>query len=224
MKKNNRNYMLLVGFGQPEESEYQKRARLHEENFLQFTRRTRAGVPLVSEQEKIYERETEAQRERRLGLFWDSFPLIMRNWKTVLRYPLLSGISMDPLCLVYGMKGVTLGSLVLAWRARHMRTVCPKCGGNAHFLPYMELPFPGPWSMPEGFPEKTHVYCSDCGAETHLYDYEYDPESKCRDFRHMLEKAKRCRLPGESEMTFERAMHLLKLCEIYGDPPKEITG
>lgn len=87
MKKNNRNYMLLVGFGQPEESEYQKRAKFHEENFLQFTRRTRAGVPLVSEQEKIYERETEAQRERRLGLFWDSFPLIMRNWKTVLRYP-----------------------------------------------------------------------------------------------------------------------------------------
>jgi len=29
--------------------------------------------------------------------------------------------------------------------------------------------------------------------------------------------------PEESEMTFERAMHLLKLSEIYGDPPKEIT-
>ena len=222
MEQGKRNYMLLVGYGRPEESEYRKRAGNFEESFRQFSLRTKAGVPLVSEHEETYRREVEAQRERRLGLFWESFPLIMRNWKTVLRYRILADIPLDSLGLVYAVKGVTLGSLVFAWRARSMRSVCPKCGGTAYFLPYIEDFFGGPWCRTDDFPEKSHVYCSDCLTDARYYDFDYDPEAACHHFRYRLERWMRSHRPAESEMIFERAMHLLKLCEVYGEPPEEI--
>ena len=222
MEGNKRNYVLLAGIARPEEPDRARYRWSREETYRQFTLRTQAGVPLVSEQEKIYEQEEAAQTERRLGLFWESFPLIMRNWKNVLKHPALSEIPMDPIGVVYGMKGVTLGSLVFAWRASRMCTVCPKCGGTAYFLPYVEDYFLGPWNPQDDFPEVSHVYCSDCGAEDRYYDYNYDPEATCRHFYYLLENWKRCHRPAGQGMLFETAMHLLKLCEIYGETPEEI--
>ena len=119
--------------------------------------------------------------------------------------------------------GVTLGSLAFAWRAHCMRTTCPECNEDAYFIPYVEHPFTMFCSLPDDFPdfpEKSHIYCSACGKENDLYKFEHDPQSKCRDFRLLLEKWKRCHRPAESGTVFETALHLLKLDEIYGE---EIT-
>lgn len=170
----------------------------------------------MSEHEIAYGKEEAAQRERRLKLFWDSFPLVMRNWKKILRTPGLSGMSMDPVGVVHGTGGVTLGSLVFAWRARGMRTVCPECKGTAYFIPYVEHPFTMSCDPEDEFPERCRVFCSGCGQESDIYEHGHDPQAKCRDFRLLLEKWKRCHRPAEPGTLFETAMHLLKLDEIYG--------
>ena len=219
MAETNRNYVLLNCFAAAEKAEYEG-FRNRRETLGQYFLRTTAGVPLISEHEIAYEKEVSAQRERRLKLFWDSFPLIMRNWKKILKAPAFSNISMDPIGVVHGIRGVTLGSLAFAWRAHCMRTTCPECNEDAYFIPYVEHPFTMFCSLPDDFPdfpEKSHIYCSACGKENDLYEYEHDPQSKCCDFRLLLEKWMCCHRPTESGIVFETAVHLLKLGEIYGE-------
>ena len=225
---NDRNYILLNIFPSPEESAYQKMYRNREETYRQFSARTAAGLPLVSEQEKIFEREEAERKERRLRLFWDSFPIIMRNWKKVLKYPILSNISVDPIGIVPRMRGITLGALVFAWRTSRMRCICPSCHGTAYFVPYVEDLLSRhmcatAWEDDEhsmDFPEKCLIYCSTCGKEDHLCEREHNPEYKCRDFLWRLECWNRCHRPTDSEMIFEHAMHLLKLSEVYKEDPE----
>ena len=217
MVETKRNYVLLNCFADTETAKSEGVSN-RRETLSQYLLRAKAGVPLVSEHEIAYEKEVSAQRERRLKLFWDSFPLIMRNWKKILKNSVLSDISMDAIGVVHGIRDVTLGSLAFAWRTRCMRTVCPECRGTAYFVPYVEHPFTmscDPMGDFPDFPEKSRIYCSACGKESDLYEYEHDPQSKCRDFRLLLEKWKRCHRPAESGMLFETAMHMLKLDEIY---------
>ena len=216
MEEFEHNYILLNCFAAAEKAEYEG-FRNRRETLGQYFLRTTAGVPLISEYEIAYEKEMSAQRERRLKLFWDCFPLIMRNWKKILKTPTFSNISMDPIGVVHAVRGVTLGSLAFAWRARCMRTVCPECHGTAYFVPYVEHPFLMSSDASDDFPEKSRAYCSACEKEYDLYEYEHDPQSKCRDFRLLLENWNRCHRPASSGMVFETALHLLKLGEIYGE-------
>lgn len=216
MVENKHDYVLLNCFADTEKAECEE-FRNRKETLRQFSLRTKAGIPLVSEHEIAYEKEVSAQRDRRLRLFWDSFPLIMRNWKKILKTPVLSNISMDPIGVIYVMRGVTLGSLAFAWRARCMRTVCPECHGSAYFIPYVEHRFTMFCDSQDDFPEKSRICCSACGTESDLYEYEHDPRTKCYDFRLLLEKWARSHRLVKSGMVFETALHLLKLGEIYGE-------
>ena len=214
MEQRKHNYFLLYPFINREDFENDIYHRKYPESFHQFSRRTSAGLPLNSEQEEIFNKEeaeiaaiNKRRVNRRYELFWDSFPVIMRNWKKILKYPALSNISMDPLWLI-GMRGITLGALMFAWSASFMRCVCPDCQGTAYFIPF--APYPGC--------SRSFIFCSFCGKENTLYE---SADVQITQFRTLLDRWKHFCHPEESTILFERALHLLKLSEVYEEDLKE---
>lgn len=217
--KKKRYYVLLPNYGHSKERANQDRYAPRQESFHQFTRRTSAGIPLTSEDVEIYKKEESARIERRIRLFWDSFPVIMRSWKKILKYPALSNIPLDSIGLVSCFSGITLGALVFAWRASCMRCECPQCHGEAYVIPFYIRPiFDGAFT---DFPDACPIYCSSCGEEDDLYDHEYDPRSKSDSFHFLLECWKRCCHPTYSNLLYEQALHLLRLSEVYGEDIEE---
>lgn len=214
MEQRKHNYFLLYPFIKHDDFENDICRRRYPESFHQFSQRTNDGLPLTSEQEELFNKEEaeiavikEKRANRRYELFWNSFPLIMRNWKKILKYPALSNISIDQQSLT-GLRGITLGALMFAWSASFMRCVCPDCQGTAYFIPF--APYPDC--------SRCYIFCSSCGKENTLYENE---DWRIMQFRTLLERWKHFCHPAESTILFERALHLLKLSEIYEEDPKE---
>lgn len=137
----------------------------NKESFLQQSKRTEAGLPLISDDEKAFDREereikaieqkifaVEGRRTaRRQKLFWNNLPLFIRNWEKFRKYPILSNVSVyfSDLCTLnlelfndyeLNLNGcnATLGGLVFAWRAPSMHFTCPYCHGQAYFIPRIQ--------------------------------------------------------------------------------------
>ena len=216
------------------------------ENYRQFSRRTKAGLPQFSEQEGVLEKENAAiesvmfrRAKRQRKLFWEKFPLIMRNRDKILKYPILANIPIDSLRLAYATKGWTLGALVFAWGASEMRGVCPHCQAIAFYMPYTDMDdhlFPQcscGWFGCDGERAPFHyedtsafVRCSSCGAESDVGgDINKTPRSLHARFYWLMECWMHCHRQFKSQMTFEHAMHLLMLSEIYEEDPEDFfTG
>ncbi|SOE76539.1 hypothetical protein SAMN05720781_2182 [Fibrobacter sp. UWT3] len=218
----------------------------HCETYRQYTRRTKAGLPRFSEQEDILKKEKaeinavmsrHAKRQRKL--FWENFALIMRNRDKILKYPILSNIPMDSLQPSYLPKGLTLGALVFAWGASYLKGTCPRCQATAYYMPYTDMDyhlFPHcscGWFGCEGEHED-HCYedttafvrCSSCGEESEIGgDVNKTPRNLYATFYWLMDCWKHCHNQFVSKMSFEHAVHLLKLSEIYAEDPEDfLTG
>ena len=216
------------------------------ETYRQHSLRTKAGLPRFSEQEDLLKNENaeieavmSRRSQRQLKLFWENFPLIMRNRDKILKYPILANIPIDSLKLTYATKGLTLGALVFAWDASDMRCVCPHCHGNAFYMPYTEMKYlwsPSceyDWGESEGENdglryEDTSVFvrCSSCGEENSISgDINKTPRYLYSGFLWRMDCWKHCCHHFDSKMSFEHAVHLLMLSEIYKDDPEDfLTG
>lgn len=219
------------------------------ETYRQHSLRTKAGLPQFSEQEDFLKNENaeveavmSRRSQRQLKLFWENFPLIMRNRDKILKYPILANIPIDSLKLTYATKGLTLGALIFAWGASEMRCVCPHCQGNAFYMLYTEMKYLwGPscgndWGEHEGEYEDLHyedtsvfVRCSSCGEENSVSgvcgDILKTPRNLYSGFLWLIACWNHCRHHFDSKMSFEHAVHLLKLSEIYEEDPEDfLTG
>lgn len=137
----------------------------NKESFLQQSKRTEAGLPLISDDEKAFDREEREKRgleqiifnveirraTRRQKLFWNNLPLFMRNWEKFRKYPILSNVSVcfyDLFTLNWDFFNfselnlndcnATLGGLIFAWRAPSMHFTCPHCHEQAYFIPRIQ--------------------------------------------------------------------------------------
>lgn len=128
------------------------------ESFRSFNKRIEAGLPLVSDEEKEFEKEAkeiqaiqERRNKRRENLLWSSIPLLARNWHLFRKYPKLYNIPID--FVYFGdffrsiswepqYHNVPLGGLVAAWKMEACQLPCPECQGKAYLVPQ---------HMPESF-------------------------------------------------------------------------
>ena len=72
------------------------------ESFRSFSKRIDADLPLVSDEEKEFEKEAQEiqavldrRNKRRENLLWKSIPLLARNWNLFRKYPKLYNIPID---------------------------------------------------------------------------------------------------------------------------------
>ena len=128
------------------------------ESFRSFSKRIKKGLPLVSDEEKEFEKEAQEiqavldrRNKRRENLLWKSIPLLARNWHLFRKYPKLYNIPID--FVYFGdfftsmpwepqYHNVPLGGLVAAWKMEACQLTCPECQGKAYLVPQ---------HMPESF-------------------------------------------------------------------------
>ena len=121
------------------------------ESFRSFNKRIEAGLPLVSDEEKEFEKEEkeiqsvlDQRNARREKLLWKSIPLLARNWNFFHKYPSLYNIPID--FVYFGdffasiswepkNHNVPLGGLVAAWKTEACQLPCPHCQGKAYLVP-----------------------------------------------------------------------------------------
>lgn len=121
------------------------------ESFRSFSKRIKKGLPLVSDEEKEFEKEAkeiqaiqERRNKRRENLLWSSIPLLARNWHLFRKYPKLYNIPID--FVYFGdfftsipwepqYHNVPLGGLVAAWKTEACQLTCPECQGKAYLVP-----------------------------------------------------------------------------------------
>lgn len=123
-----------------------------QETFSSFSKRVKAGLPTVSDEEKEFEKEEkeiqailDRRNARREKLLWKSIPLLTRNWELFRKYPKLYNIPID--FVHFGdffrsipfwepqKHNVPLGGLVAAWETEDCQLPCPDCQGKAYLVP-----------------------------------------------------------------------------------------
>ena len=124
------------------------------ESFSSFSKRVNAGLSLVSDEEKEFEKESkeiqailDQRNARREKLLWKSIPLLVRNWKLFRKYPRLYNIPIDFVYFgdFFGSiswrpqdHNLPLGGLVAAWKTDGCRLPCPEFHDEAYLVPQHE--------------------------------------------------------------------------------------
>lgn len=156
-----------------------------------------------------------AKSDKMHGFFINNFTLIMRNWEKILKYPLLFNIPIDFTGVAdFGNSVFPLGVLVMAWKTiPDMVSECPRCHGPLYFLP---------WGYSD-FVEREFTYHCTCCGETQrcCSKSEY---KKLRLFHDRVQFWCNGDLWTPSNMTFRRAIELLKLSEIDKGDYCELWG
>ena len=153
-------------------------------------------------------------QEERHSFFINNFPLIMRNWEKILTYPVIFNIPID-FSGAFGLGGrYPLGALVMAWKTiPDMVVECSLCHGSVYFIP---------WGYSD-YTEKEFTYvCTGCG-KTWLYNGEIEYK-KHRIFTDRVDPWCHCEHWAPSNMTFKRAIELLKQSEIDKKDSYEFLG
>jgi hypothetical protein len=205
------------------------------ESFRSFSKRIKKGLPLVSDEEKEFEKEAkeiqaiqERRNKRRENLLWKSIPLLARNWHLFRKYPKLYNIPID--FVYFGdffrsiswepqNHNVPLGGLVAAWKTETCQLACPHCQGKAFLVPQHHpeplLSFGSDDSTPY------YIYCEKCGAIINWYDFDTEISEKRSKFERIMSHWNRRAEPAVPPLQFERAIHLLTLYEASGEEPDE---
>lgn len=183
----------------------------------------------VSDQEKEFEEEQvqidailQKRNKRRTKLFYECFPLIMRNWDLFRKNPGLYKVSID--FMGFGgscfdeddvFEKPLLGGFVRAWRSPSFRQTCPRCHGEAYFMPF----YPRPFSLsPTRF-----LYCPNCNEEIMWGEDLFNFDRAWIKFMNLVRTSNRVVPLRKSGMLFEHAMHRLLSYELDKKPSQKKT-
>ena len=181
----------------------------------------------VSDQEQEFEREQvqldaifKKRNTRRTKLFYENFPLIMRNWDLFRKNPGLYKVTID--FMGFGgscfderdvFEKPLLGGFVRAWKSPSFRQTCPHCHGEAFFMPF----YPRPFSLsPTRF-----LYCPNCNEEIMWGEDLFDFDRAWLKFMGIVRTSNSVVPSRKSGMLFEHAMHRLISYELDKKPPQK---
>jgi hypothetical protein len=215
------------------------------ESFRSFNKRVKAELPLVSDEEKEFEKEAkeiqavlDRRNARRQKLLWSSIPLLVRNWKLFRKFPRLYNIPID--FVHFGdffrsipfwepqNHNVPLGGLVAAWKMEDCQLSCPHCQSKAFLVPQHEhniysfgyhsfLDSPSNNDSPDNY----YAYCEKCGKIIDCDDYSGKTSHKQSKFESVMHQWNMRANPEVPALQFEHALQLLILCETCGEESDE---
>ena len=199
----------------------------------------RTGLPIVSDQENEYEKEQiqidvvlQKRNKRRTKLFYDCFPLVMRNWDLFRKNPGLYKVSID--FMKFGGSDFLdddvfakpmLGGFVRAWRSPSFRQICPHCHGEAYFMPFYSFPIMR-FTLEDimsgkSLPQTRYLYCPNCKKEIMRDEKLSDFDRDWIRFTQIVRTSNREVPSSKSGMLFERAMQRLLSYERDKRPPQK---
>ena len=197
------------------------------------------AIDITSDQEKEFEEEQvqidallKKRNKRRTKLFYESFPLIMRNWDLFRKNPGLYKVSID--FMKFGgsdfldddvFEKPLLGGFVCAWRSPSFRQICPHCHGEAYFMPFYSIPVMR-FTLEDimsgkGLPQTRFLYCPCCKKEIMRDESSYDFNRDWIKFTQIVRTSNRVVPSRKSGMLFEHAMHRLLSYELDKKPPQK---
>lgn len=193
----------------------------------------------VSDQEKEFEEEQvqidallKKRNKRRAKLFYESFPLIMRNWDLFRKNPGLYKVSID--FMGFGgscfderdvFEKPMLGGFVRAWRSPSFRQTCPHCHGEAYFMPFCSIPIMRitleDIIKANDLPQTRFLYCSSCKKEIMRDERMFDFDRDWIKFMNLVRTSNSVVPSRKSGMLFEHAVHRLLSYELDKKPPQK---
>ena len=197
------------------------------------------AIDITSDQEKEFEEEQvqidallKKRNKRRTKLFYESFPLIMRNWDLFRKNPGLYKVSID--FMKFGgsdfldddvFEKPLLGGFVRAWRSPSFRQTCPHCHGEAYFMPFCSIPVMR-FTLEDimsgkDLPQTRFLYCPSCKKEIMRDESSYDFNRDWIKFTQIVRTSNRVVPLRKSGMLFEHAMHRLLSYELDKKPPQK---